>query len=74
MKKDKAIYKGLRNLTDKHINNEKFTIEYDEIDFNEDLKESQLQKTFIEYVNSNLNPNGDKEISKYDFFTNAYLL
>ncbi|AXT20773.1 hypothetical protein D7030_11615 [Flavobacteriaceae bacterium AU392] len=72
MKEDKTIYKGLRNLTDKHINNGKFTIEYDEIDFNEDLKDSQLQKTFTEYVNSNLNPNGDKEISKYDFFNNAY--
>jgi len=34
--------------------------------------QSLLQKTFIEYVNSNLNPNGDKEISDYDFYTNAY--
>ncbi|HBU79262.1 MAG TPA: hypothetical protein DEF18_14275 [Muricauda sp.] len=72
MKEDKSVYKGLRNVTDKHINNGKFTIDYDEIDFNEDLKDSQLQKTFIEYVNSNLNPNGYKQISKYDFFTNAY--
>lgn len=72
MQEDRTVYKGLRNLTDKHINNGKFTIDYDEIDFNEDLKESHLQKTFIEYVNNNLNPNGDKEISKYDFFTNAY--
>ena len=53
MKEDKSVYKGLRNVTDKHINNGKFTIDYDEIDFNEDLKDSQLQKTFIEYVNSN---------------------
>lgn len=72
MQEDKTVYKGLRNVTDKHINNGKFTIDYDEIDFNEDLKDSHLQKTFVEYVNSNLNPNGDKEISKYDFFTNAY--
>ncbi|SFS83710.1 hypothetical protein SAMN04487906_1822 [Zhouia amylolytica] len=72
MQEDKSVYKELRNVTDKHINNGKFIIDYDEIDFNEDLKDSYLQKTFIEYVNSNLNPNGDKEISKYDFFTNAY--
>jgi len=72
MQEDKTVYKGLRNVTDKHFNNGKFTIDYDEINFNEDLKDSHLQKTFIEYVNSNLNPNGDKEISKYDFFTNAY--
>jgi hypothetical protein len=74
MQEDKTVYKGLRNVTEKHINNGKFTIDYDEIDFNEDLKDSHLQKTFIEYVNSNLNPNGDKEISKYDFFTNAYFI
>lgn len=72
IQKDKTVYKGLRNVTDKHINNGKFIIDYDEIDFNEDLKDSHLQKTFVEYVNSNLNPNGDKEISRYDFFTNAY--
>lgn len=72
MQEDKTVYKGLRNVTDKHFNNGKFTIDYDEINFNEDLKDSQLQKTFIEYVSSNLNPNGDKEISNYDFFTNAY--
>ena len=72
MQEDKSVYKGLRNVTDKHFNNGKFTINYDEINFNEDLKDSHLQKTFIEFVNSNLNPNGDKEISKYDFFTNAY--
>jgi len=72
MQEDKSVYKGLRNVTDKHLNNGKFTIDYDEINFNEDLKNSDLNKTFIEYVNSNLNPNGNKKISKYDFFTNAY--
>lgn len=72
MQEDKSVYKGLRNVTDKHINNGKFTIDYDEIDFNEDLKDSPLQKTFIDYVKSNINQNGDKEFSNYDFFTNAY--
>jgi hypothetical protein len=47
-------------------------IEYDEIDFNDDLKNSVLQKTFIEYVNYNLNPNGDKKITDYDFYIQAY--
>jgi len=72
MEDDKTVYKGLRNVVDKHINNGKFTIDVNEIDFNDDLKNSVLQKTFIEYVNSNLNPNGDKEITDYDFYTNAY--
>lgn len=72
MKEDKSVYKGLRNVVDKHINDGKFTVDYDSIDFNDDLKNSALQKSFIEYVTSSLNPNGDKEITDYDFFTNAY--
>ena len=73
MNEDKTVYKNLRNLTDKHLNNGKFTVDYSEIDFNEDLKDSVLQKSFIDFVRDNLNPNGDKKLSKYDFFTNAYL-
>lgn len=72
MEEDKTVYKGLRNVVDKHINNGKYTVEYDKIEFNDDLKNSVLQKSFIEYVNKNLNPNGDKEITDYDFYTNAY--
>lgn len=73
MEDEKSVYKGLRNVVVKHINNGKFTIDINEIDFNDDLKNSVLQKTFIEYVNGNLNPNGDKEITDYDFYTNAYV-
>lgn len=72
MEEDKTTYKGLRNVVDKYVNNGKFTVDYNSIDFNDDLKNSVLQKSFIEYVNSNLNPNGDKEISDYDFYINAY--
>lgn len=73
MEEDKTAYKGLRNVVDKNINNGKFTVEYDSIDFNDDLKNSVLQKTFIEYVNYNLNPNGDKTITDYDFYIQAYI-
>lgn len=73
MNEDKTVYKNLRNLTDKHLNNGKFTVDYNEINFNEDFKDSVLQKSFIDFVKDNLNPNQNKEISKYDFFTNAYL-
>ena len=72
MEENKSTYKGLRNVVDKYINNGKFSVEYDEIDFNDDLKNSVLQKSFIEYVNSNLNPNRDKEVTDYDFYINAY--
>lgn len=72
IQEDKSIYKGLRNLTDSHFNNEKFTVNYDEIDFNEDLKNSSLGKTFIEYVNNSINPTGKNKVSNYDFYVNAY--
>lgn len=72
IQEDKSVYKGLRNVSDKYINNGKFTVEYNDVDFNDDLKNSVLQKSFIEYVNSNLNPKGDKEITNYEFYTNAY--
>ena len=73
MENDPSVYKGLRSVSDKYLNNGKFTIEFDSIDFNEELKDSPLQKTFIEYVTSNLNPKRNKKITNYDFFTNAYL-
>lgn len=72
MEEDKTVYRGLRNVATKYINNGKFTVDYNSIDFNDDLKNSILKKSFIEYVNSNLNPNGNKEVTDYDFFTNAY--
>jgi hypothetical protein len=72
MEEDKSVYKGLRNVVDQNINNGKFTVDYESIDFNDDLKNSVLQKSFIEYVNNNLNPNGDKEVTDYDFYVNAY--
>ncbi|MBN8837685.1 MAG: hypothetical protein J0I09_10515 [Sphingobacteriia bacterium] len=72
MQEDKSVYKELRIIADKYINNKKYPIDINDIDFNDDLKNSVLQKTFIEYVNGNLNPNGGKEITNYDFFINAY--
>ncbi|WP_243472495.1 hypothetical protein [Winogradskyella sp. MH6] len=72
MKDDNKVWKGLRNITDTHFNNGKFTINYDEIDFNDELENSELKKTFTQFVNDNLNPNGTTEVTKYDFFVNAY--
>jgi hypothetical protein len=72
MEEDKSFYKGLRGTSDKYLNNGKFTVDFNSIDFNDDLKNSALQKTFIEFVNGNLNPNGNKKVTRYDFFTNAY--
>jgi|GEM_PF-345886 len=73
MNEDKSIYKGFRNIVDANLNQGRFTVKYDSIDFNDDLKNSELKKTFIEYVTGNLNPNGEKEVTEYDFYLNAYL-
>jgi hypothetical protein len=72
MEEDKTTYKGLRHIVDKYINNGNFTLDYNTIDFNDNLKNSILQKSFIEYVNGYLNPNGDKNVTDYDFYINAY--
>lgn len=72
IQEDKTVYKGLRNMIDKNLNNEKFTININEVDFNNDLKNDDLKKSFTDFVNNNINPKGDKEVSEYDFFTNAY--
>ena len=69
---DRKAYKGLRNMIYKIINNGKFTIEFNDIDFNDDLKNSVLQKSFVEFVDASINPNGDKGITDYDFYIYAY--
>ena len=73
LNEDKALYKELRKISDDHINNGKFIIKYNDVDFNEDFKNSILKKTFIEHINHSLNPNEDREVTRYDFFTNAYI-
>jgi hypothetical protein len=73
LNEDKTAYKGLRKLSDENINNGKFKINDDEIDFNNELKNSVLKKTFIEHIEQTLNPDGKKNVSRYDFFTYAYL-
>lgn len=73
LNEDKSAYKGLRKLSDGYINNEKFKINYDEIDFNKELKNSALKKTFLEHIEQTVNPTGEKAVSKYDFYTNSYL-
>lgn len=72
LNEDNTIYKELRNLSNGFLNNKKFKIDYNEIDFNDELKNSVLQKTFLEHIEHTINPNGKKDVSKYDYFTNSY--
>ena len=72
MNENKSAYKDLRNYLDKNLNNGKFTVDDGSIDFNDDLKNSMLKKSFVEFVNSKLNPDGKKEVTDYDFHVQAY--
>lgn len=72
MEEDKTVYKGLRNVVDKHINNGKFTVDYN--NFDDDLKNSVLQKSFTDYVTSNLITLIQMEIRKYQIMTSLLML
>ncbi|MCD8435929.1 hypothetical protein [Tenacibaculum finnmarkense] len=73
LNEEKKVYKDLRKINDENLNNGKFILEYDNIDFNENFKNSLFKKTFLDYISESLNPNGKKKITKYDFFTYAYI-
>lgn len=72
MNEDKTAYKDLRNYLDKNLNNGKFVVDDNNTDFNDDLKNSMLKKTFVEFVNNTLNPDGKKQVTDYDFHVQAY--
>jgi hypothetical protein len=74
MNEEKNIYKVLRNIVDGGLNNGKFVVNYDDIDFDDDLKNSLIKKSFSQFVYDSLNPDGKKEISAYDFHCNAYFM
>lgn len=74
MNEDKDIYKGLRKIVDGGLNNGKFVVSYDDIDFNDDLKNSLIKKSFREFVYDSLSSDGKKEVSTYDFHCNAYFM
>jgi hypothetical protein len=74
MEDDKSIYKRIRNASDKYLNDGKYIADPGNSKFNQELKESLLGKTFLDFVEKNLNPDGDKHISRYDFYINAYCI
>ena len=74
MEDDKSIYKQIRNTSDKYFNDGKYIAEPSNSNFNQDLKDSLLGKTFLDFVEKNLNPDGEKHISRYDFYVNAYFI
>jgi len=70
---DKTIYKNLRGYIDNNFNNGKYTLNYNDINFNDDLKNSSIEKSFIEFVKDNLFEKDLLKISNYDFYVSAYM-
>jgi hypothetical protein len=68
-------YKDLRKIIDDGINKGKYTLSDDaNLDFNESLKDSVLQKTFIEFVKDSTRKNNNDQTEYYDFYLQAYNL
>ncbi len=71
---DKSVYKDLRRFSLDHLSlTKKYDIDIESINFNEDLKDTPVQKSFIEYIEQTLALNKNNEKQKtYNFFTTAY--
>ena len=70
---DNKAFRQLRGAITSNLKNSKlFDIDISKSSFDDYFKETPLKKTFKQVINENLNPKGDKEISNYAFFTNAY--
>lgn len=67
-------FRQLRKFIIQYVNPGMNKIKHTDINFNDALKETVLQKSFTEYVTNSLNPDGKKEITKKDFFLHAYAI
>lgn len=68
---DSNLYKNLRKMIDEGINNGKLKLN-DELDFNEMLKDTTIQKTFIDFIKDNIHFKDKDNIPFYDFYQCAY--
>ncbi|MBB5645910.1 hypothetical protein [Pedobacter cryoconitis] len=69
--KDSNLYKDLRTMVDKGMNNGQITLNGD-IDFNEALKDTAIQKTFFDFIKDTIYYKDKDKIPYYDFFQLAY--
>jgi hypothetical protein len=70
---DPTIWREFRNYSIKSLGNNVFNIDANDNSFNELLKETSLQKSFLEFVEETLTHNKNLEKQReYNFFINAY--
>jgi len=68
---DSSLYKQLRNLIDKGVNNGAIDLS-DNVDFNLALKETSVQKTFLEFITDNMHYKDKSQIPFYEFYSCCY--
>ncbi len=71
MTNDSNVYKGLRGFIFDNFNGGKYDVR-NEADFNEALKNSQFQKTFVDYVKDTIYTKYEGRILYYDFYIHSY--
>lgn len=69
--KDSQLYKDLRTMVDKGMNNGSVTLN-GELDFNEALKDTAIKKTFFDFIKDTIYHQDKDRIPYYDFFQLAY--
>lgn len=70
---DPTIWRDFRSYSIKSLGNNLFNIDVNDNSFNELLKETPLQKSFLEFVEETFTHNKSLEKqSEYNFFINAY--
>lgn len=75
LNQDKSAYKNLRKFSIDNLKLvEKYDIDISEIDFNEEFKDTPIQKSFIEYVDNAMSYNKSQESKEFRFFITAYNL
>ena len=68
-------YKDLRRFSLEKLSlTQKYNIDIEKIDFNEELKNTPLQQSFIEFVNKSLEHSKNTEQKEHEFFVTAFNL
>lgn len=71
--KDSSVWRNLRKYSIENLNLKNFDIDINDVDFDEKLKNTSLQKSFLEFVEDTFKNNESlNNQRRYNFFTTAY--
>ena len=69
---DHKSYKELRKMIDTGVNQGKISLESNKISFNDALKNTIIQKTFRDFLQTSITKDKDGHIEFYNYYLNAY--